>query len=280
LQAPTLRQDVYYNQAANSPGTLIAQTLIQTLYLWKRGILYVNGAPANNGELPLRARNGWIWPVNRLITAPVNTAWNLIKSRPELSMYVAAYAVVDSFYRATNFYIVYPDTGQFNSAPYTLAGSYSESANFTFFAPTNTAFARAGFNTVDDIRQYVLKAIPGVGYENHNGVGYNVSNYIAMDSTLKEHFLGSSNAMMYQDLLNPAINNGWWNANAWIAQAYTVAPWLTRYYPQFSGHNGTVNIQYSRDPSTPPAILPPDKPGYQAVNGIIYEVDQLFYPHN
>lgn len=276
LQAKTLRQDVYYNQAQNSPGTLIAQTLQQSLYIWKKGVLYVNGAPANNGELPLRARNGWIWPVNRLITAPRNTTWEIIQSRPELSMYRTAYQLIDSFYRQTGFYIVYWDTALFSIPAYQNTIIYG-SANYTFFAPTNNAFARAGFNTVDDIRQYVVKAVPGRDNHNSTGVSYN---YIAMDSVLKEHFLGGVNTLMYQDLLTPAVNNGWSNTNSWMVTAYQAAPWINPYYPQFSGHNGTVNIQYSRDPSVPPAVLPPDKASYLAVNGIVYEVDQLFYPHN
>jgi hypothetical protein len=86
---------------------------------------------------------------------------------------------------------------------------------------------------------------------------------------------------MYQDLLNSAaMNNGWWNSNWWTRNNFSVAPWAIPYYSLFSNSNGTVNIQYSRDPSLPPAVLPPDAVRILAINGIIYETDQLFYPHN
>jgi uncharacterized surface protein with fasciclin (FAS1) repeats len=281
LQATTMREDVFYNIPPRSTS-LVAQTAQQYLYIWKSGVLYVNGMPANIGEAPLKARNGWIWPVHRLFAAPTDNLWNIILSRPELSLYLAAYRLVDSFYQQHPVYVVTPDTSLFATIPY--LNTLTPPTSVTIFAPTNDAFAKAGFHTVDDIRNYMVQETPGTAFETINGVFYpNVTNYSNMDSVLKEHYLYNTgvNTLMYQDLLNSAaMNNGWWNSNWWTRNAFSVAPWIIPYYSQFSGSNGTVNIQYSRDPSVPPAILPPDAVRILAINGIIYETDQLFYPHN
>jgi len=292
LQVPTVRVDVFYGPAANS-NNLVAQTVQQSLYVWKagspaepQGVLYVNGKAANNGEPPLKARNGWIYPVNHLFTAATNNLWKVLLSKPELSFYTAAIRMVDSFYKASFFAPPFAslgyDTVNFSLVAY--GNMVTQPAGITVFAPTNTAFANAGFNTLNDLRNLVLRTRPSQFYQtSYQPYGY-VYTYSGMDSVLKEHYLYSpgGNAQMYQDLLNPAINTSPTesNTNPWTVQNFISDPKIAPFYTQFSNNGGTVNIRYSRDPSVPPAVLPPDGVSFLAINGFIYETDQLFYPHN
>jgi uncharacterized surface protein with fasciclin (FAS1) repeats len=284
MRAPAVREDVFYQAAANSDN-IVGQTAQQSLYLWKRGVLYVNGQVANNGESPLKARNGWIYPVNHLFTATTSNVWQVLQSRPELSMYVAAYRMVDSFYQSVYFYGPYQydnDTAYFTTVSYVNTAAQQPPVFLTIFAPTNDAFARAGFNTLDDIRSYVARTMPAQTYQYQwEPYGYYYT-YSAMDSVLKEHYLfGYGGALMYQDLLNSSlINNGVLNVNTWDLQSFASYQPITPYYTQFSDNNGTVNIKYSRNSAVQPAVLPPGGVSFPAINGIVYEIDQLFYPHN
>ena len=285
LLVPTLRLDQYIIVQQNSGGQLTGVALRQNLFVQEKDVLYVDGTPVNNGESSLRARNGYIYPVNRLFTAPDSNVWSIIRSKPELSMYVSAIRLVDSFYAATNFYVVTADTMLFQTVNWELPNSsYIGNSNyyFTMFAPTNDAFARAGFHTVDDLRQYITSMVPYSSDAYYNGNSYYVQYYDPMDSVLRQHYLYTpgSNPLFYPDLLNPAINNGWQNSNIWITSGFTTWPAIKPYEAQFSNSGGTVQIQWSRNPAIPPAILPPAAPAFQGINGVVYEIDQLFYPHN
>lgn len=282
---PTLREDAFVIIEPNSNGQLEGVTYQQNLFVQEKNQLYVNGVPSNNGETPLRARNGYIYPVNRIFTAPDSNVWALMLTKPELSMYTTAIQLIDSFYAATGFYIVTPNAALFQTVDWQVNGGFTIGAPgifFTIFAPTNDAFAKAGFQTVDDVRQYITSTVPYATDVVYNGNEYYLQYYNPMDSVLKQHYLYTqgANPLFYPDLLNPAINNGWQNTNQWTTGSFAVWPAITPYYTQFSNVGGTVHMQWSRNPAIPAAVLPTTAPAYQAMNGIVYEIDQLFYPHN
>ena len=278
-ELPTLRQDVTY---IFQYGGYTAQEYQQNLYVsYNNGTLYVNGLPANHGVPPLHASNGWIFPLDHALQAPAQSVWGYIQTRPELSMYLLANELVDSIYSADYFYNATIDSALFNTVTYLPSGYYYPTPeNFTVLAPTNAAFAAAGFNTAEDLRSYVVQSVP---------TAYPRYNYNAMDSVLKEHYLYNpgQNPVFYSDMLySSRMNDGWLNSNAWSQWAYNYAntqedTTITPFYPLFTNKSGLVSIQWSRNPAIPPATqnLSPDS-ALLGTNGIIYEIDQLFYPHN
>ena len=272
----------YYGQTG--PGTLNAD-----LYLSQQDVLYVNGLPANKGEAPLEASNGWIYPVNKVLIPPTQPIWNLITSRPELSMYVEAYWLVDSINAAH--YFEGPDSALFKTISYVPVENYgipTIQELYTVLAPTNDAFARAGFNTVDDLRKYITGSIPldaQVSWPNYPNTAY-LPVYNPMDSILKTHYFNNpgQSIVFYQDMLSSAtINDGWMNTNLFILKAYqslaAAFPGVAPVYDQFSGNGGVLQVKWN--PNVP-AYAYPYSPAnvFMGANGVVYEVDQLFYPHN
>ena len=284
LLIPSLRVDPYITIEQNSGGQLTGAALQQNLFVQEKDVLYINGEPVNNGESPLKARNGWIYPVDRVLTAPDSTVWSILTSKPELSMYIAAMRLVDSFYTASYYYYNTRDSITFSTVYWQTQNALTGPNVFycTVFAPTNAAFAQAGFHTVDDLRQYITSVVPYTTDAIYKGAVYYVENSIPMDSVLKEQYLNTagSNPLFYPDLLNPAINNGWQNSNQLITAGFAAWPGDPPYYTQFSNVGGTVHMQWSRNPAVPAAVLPATAPTFPAINGIVYEIDQLFYPHN
>jgi uncharacterized surface protein with fasciclin (FAS1) repeats len=229
----------------------------QNLYIWNRGALYINGIASGAGR-PVKASNGWIYQINRVIFAPSQSVWSLLQSRPELSLYVAAIRLVDSINTYNYVYGQVYDSALFSNVYHYNVPTYPYPVltNVTVLAPTNDAFAQAGFHTVDDLRNLALQSLPAGG------------GFDALDSVLKGHYLFEPTypPLFYQDFLySPVINNGIYNTNNWSVLL-------------FSGSNGTVSVQWN--PSVAPALLPAGTTPLMATNGVIYEIGQLFYPHN
>jgi uncharacterized surface protein with fasciclin (FAS1) repeats len=242
----------------------------QNLYIWNRGALYINGIASGAGK-PVKASNGWIYPVNRVLFAPSRSVWDLLQSRPELSLYVAAIRLTDSINTYNYVYGQVYDSALFSNVYVHGVPNYPYPVltNVTVLAPTNDAFAQAGFHTVDDLRSLALRSLPGGG------------GFDGLDSVLKEHYLFESVSppLFYQDFLySPVINNGIYNTNNWYMSLYQSNPSAPPVYPQFSGSNGNVSVQWN--PLAAPALLSAGTTPLMATNGVIYEIGQLFYPHN
>jgi uncharacterized surface protein with fasciclin (FAS1) repeats len=276
-------------EAYNYYGQLGAATLNADLYLSQKEVLYVNGLPSNKGESPLEASNGWVYPVNRVLMPPAQTLWSIITSRPELSMYAEATRLVDSMNAAH--YFEGPDSTLFNTIPYVPTQNYGVATIqelYTVLAPTNDAFAKAGFKAVDDLRQYINQSIPQgaqVSWPGYTNTAYLLV-YNPMDSILKTHYFNNpgQSIVFYQDMLNStAINDGWMNTNPFTLKAYqalaSAFPGVAPVYDQFSNNGGVLQIKWN--PNVP-AYAYPYSPSnvFMGANGVVYEVDQLFYPHN
>jgi hypothetical protein len=227
--------------------------------------------------------------VNRVLIPPTQSIWGIITSRPELSMYVEANWLVDSMNAAH--YFEGPDSTLFETIPYVPLENYgipTIQELYTVLAPTNDAFAKAGFNTADDLRQYVTQSIPQdaqVSWPGYPNPAY-LPVYNAMDSILKTHYFNNpgQSIVFYQDMSgSTAINDGWMNTNPFIRKAYqalaSAFPGVPPVYDQFSGNDGVLQIKWN--PNVP-AFSYPYSPSnvFMGANGVVYEVDQLFYPHN
>ena len=262
---PTVRKDV---EAVLSGSSLLPYYYQQNLHIWSRDAFYVNGVSSGAGKAPMKASNGWIYPINRVLSAPTQSVWSILQVRPELSLYLAAIRLVDSIASQNYVYGQVYDSVIFSNGNYVNYAAFPL-VNVTVLAPTNDAFAAAGFNTIDDIRRLALQTLPGG------------ANFDALDSVLKLHYLYTPGApsILYQDMLySPLINNGIYNSNSWYVTQYASTPGATPVYPQFTNVNGTVDVQWN--PNLPPASLPAGSGPLLATNGVIYESSQLFYPHN
>lgn len=256
-----------------------------------QGILYINGQPEGVGETPTRASNGYLYPIDRVLNAPGQRVFDVIRTRPELSLYYFSLTLLDSMFNATYYgFQPFPDSTLFSQVGYVtyIPGSAGSVLPVlpTVFAPTNQAFAAAGFSTEDDLRQYVYNTqpyqitilIPGEGYQP-------VVTDFPLDSVLKSHYLYNAsqnsfaNLLCYNDLVDyPGINNNVLNVcnpygNFAVAQLVPVPL-------QFSASaSGVLNIRFN--PTVPEVQIPYDSTrSFMTLNGLIYESNQLFYPHN
>src|SRR5262249_37598509 len=122
----------------------------------------------------------------------------------------------------------------------------------TIFAPTNTAFNKAGIYTNDDVLQWAM-SVP-VGFNDE----FTLYNYNPIDSLIGRHTLFNNNIAvknnlvrnmaLYNDLLNPDIDNGknnifWALATSfWFSEPFNMR--LTTGL-DFSDQNGTVNVKWN-----------------------------------
>lgn len=288
IQANSLRQDISYD-----PATANARIYQQDLFIKRSGVLYVNGEPVTgNSDTAWTATNGYIWPIGKLLVAPQYSLWDIIKSHSELSMYLDALRIDDSIYVAQGFLLTQFDFNNMQGDSLSfirmvydnLPGSYFDGRQRpTVFAPTNAAFAAAGFHTHRDLLDYASRTEPRFSYDAN---WHMIVTYIPMDSILKSHIIMNhnnkfTNMSLYNDLLyNPDIDNGafnnviFWKTGGNSHLTPVPAPLL-----QFSGVAGKAMVSWN--PNFSPSEIPLD-PGkhIMARNGVIYEMDQLFYPHN
>jgi uncharacterized surface protein with fasciclin (FAS1) repeats len=281
IQANTLRQDVTYNILQAS--TYVYQ---QLLYIKKTGAIYVNGEAVNDPtDTALSASNGYIWPVHTVLQAPQQTIWGLLQSRPELSLYLASLRMIDSIYHSIG-WLQYPnptattDSAVFDAMYYTNQQQHTYGTALpAVFAPTDSAFAAAGFHSTVDLLSYATQTM--AGYIVIDQYGTQAQVFSPLDSVLKQHFIINgnyifSNLSLYNDFLfNPNINNGGFNANQYTPGYNQQLSTLL----QFSNAGNTVHIQWG--PTAPAAVLPAVKSAhFMTTNGVVYEINQLFYPHN
>lgn len=300
VETKSLRKDLTVDRT--SASSILYQ---QNLYIKYSGLLYVNGDPATGaGDTAWTASNGFIWPIRYVLQAPTQSIWQIAQSRPELSMFLMAMRIDDSLYRYNQ---LLPDTpwipnGYYSKSVVGDSISYSwvvydnlpNSQRFGFtrptvFAPTNAAFAAAGIYSYQDILNYNA-SVPSPGPSTDMNTWITTWIFLPMDSVLKNHVIidaATNTAVkvpfhmsLYNDLLfNPDINNGAFNnVNFWqlgnAAQTPIPNPLL-----QFSNNNSTVNIKWT--PGGPAVVLPSDRSRHiMALNGAVYEIDKLFYPHN
>lgn len=152
--------------------------------------LYINGKDAGNIP-PVKAKNGIIWPVNRLLHKPVKTMLEALQEDGRFGIYL------DVMKRCSELYF---EVTEYNiERPWTTGlvlderGSYYPNITFTsVLAPTDAAFHTAGFADADAVME--LNRQRGLPYINWDlGV---VVGMFASDSLLTLH--------RWSDLIYPA----------------------------------------------------------------------------
>ncbi len=324
IQQNCLLETLFYGQ----PGTPSAgySSYRHSLFVkYYSGQLNINGWAVNAGEQPVRASNGYLYPIDEVLTPPSQRVWDIITNRPELSFYVAAMRFMDSFYVANNDYYV-PDSVPFNQVLFEqVAGAQANNTppvHTTVLAPTNTAFINAGLTDIPSVCHFILgevrtdtlykdpngndyldilNPIPGSGLQLTPNAENSVANYFPMDSALKLHYLYNvnqvtsaanggegtlafTNGLCYSDLTgSPAVNNGVLNVNTIISSPSSlVQPYLLRFS---AGAGGLLPVQwnaaaYSNATIGKDSSQQTKKRNFWALNGVIYESDQLFLKTN
>lgn len=269
----------------------------QNVYLKENTVLYANGESVGTGTPSILATNGYLLTINKVLNPPTQTVWSIITSDPRLDMYVAALRIDDSIflaYQINNFYeippLLYDDSILFNSLNYTNENPNSIQPNLlTVFAPTDSAFYAAGFQTVQDIRNYALsQPIQGV----YNALGQYIVADIPMDSILYAHVAYNqynqdpiSIDILYNDFLySPLINQGFPNTDTYqMLYRYLYMEYFQPNPLYYSVQNGVPFVQWNT--SLPgAALLPntnPTRPNHTvATNGVVYVVNKLFTSPN
>jgi uncharacterized surface protein with fasciclin (FAS1) repeats len=289
------------------------------------GKLSINGWFVNNGGVPVKSSNGYIYTINIVLLPPSQLLWNIIKGRPELSYYFAAINIMDSIYYAKGFsssVLMGFDSAVFNQVKFDgITGSWdgmnASPTNVipTVFAPTNTAFINAGLPDINSVRNLIIGSmvtnvslnfpeypwatysIPGTTYVLSGGSLNSTACYFPLDSIFKMHCLFNAdpaggygttgtaygNLISYTDLTGcPNINNGVFNKSVLNSDNGYSATCITPYTLQFSSSGGLVNIQWNSAGSNNAVIYSDANQlsgnrNFWALNGVIYESDQLFY---
>ncbi|MBN9384145.1 MAG: fasciclin domain-containing protein [Chitinophagaceae bacterium] len=301
----------------NPPGAVTPgySTYRHSLYVKNyKGRLCINGWAVNNGEAAIKASNGCLYPIHQVLIPPTEKISDVVFGRPEFSYYAAAIMVLDSVYRGLTFNNsdqIYEDTMLFSQLRYEETDIYPPTyppnpMYPTVFAPTNTAFTRAGFPDIDSIKRWVLSKVrvdtirysptyyqlspvPGNGYHYVNGSWQYGFNYATIDSVMKTHYLLTSTqqngqafsaVVCYNDLVgNSSFNSGVLNRSSLNGGGATIAPYNLKYH---TGDDGVLNIQWNAA-GTDNAVIPLDKDqterqrSFWTMNGVVYASDQLFY---
>jgi uncharacterized surface protein with fasciclin (FAS1) repeats len=241
------------------------------IYVKEDDKLYFNGIAATKRGAAIPATNGYVYPVNAFASQlGGGTLMDIIQSDPDLSLYYQSLLVEDSILTAN--YLT-GDIGLFSNT--TESGMYP-----AILAPTNKAFEDAGFHSIDDIRNYAISTY--IGFDENDFVTFHFS---PLDSVLKRHVLyneplagafyytKSSVRIFYNDLQNPAFNNG--KLNTYTAGTGSAFDAVVRYrLPlMFSDVNGEAVVKYG----DAPAVLLRNA-AYVTTNGSLYKIDKLFYP--
>jgi uncharacterized surface protein with fasciclin (FAS1) repeats len=282
LQLMTFRQDTSFSQATGHT--------VYTAPLYVEEVadqINFNGFPVTKAGPVIPASNGYIYPITHILPGiPNQTLTDVINSQPDLSLFKAALEISDSI-RWDNLMNLYGafdiNTKDLGWLSHTRVNPVYTGFTPTILAPTNAAFNKAGFHTVEDIREYALRSPAGSGY------------YTPMDSITKRHFIYNvtvanknnitSFVILYSDFIRPQIvNNDMYNVYLGrttndMFEGLNIATAL-----QFSVQQGVAYVKWN-DQSAPVLIQQDEDPIHPVRNfittyGALYKVDQLFYPNN
>jgi hypothetical protein len=130
--------------------------------------LLVNGLPEGDAKNGLDAKNGYIWPLENMLQKPVDKSfWQLLKADPRFSMLMEVQRLADSTYDK-RYRIAFEEAMGYDpggngwvsgtrtnyEAKADLIPDFTGTILMNFnmmFAPTNEAFHKAGFQTVQEV---------------------------------------------------------------------------------------------------------------------------------
>ncbi|RFS21714.1 hypothetical protein DVR12_13710 [Chitinophaga silvatica] len=129
------------------------------------GSLLINGK--NSGKVsPLYASNGVIYPITKPLVRPRKTMLNIIDTDPRFTILSGLLKALDSTWEEVTY-------GWFERKMYEELNIKIGNliVSDAFFAPTNEAFKKAGFNSVEDLMALNARSMPYLDEE--EGILYN-----------------------------------------------------------------------------------------------------------
>ncbi|RBL89017.1 fasciclin domain-containing protein [Chitinophaga flava] len=139
--------------------------------------LFVNGKPVSKWGQALESTTATIYPADKVLVKPRQDMLSFLKADNRFSFYLEACRINDSLYEDKN-----PWDQYLWDMPMLSANALSP-GQFTLVVPTNDAFRKSGFNSVEDIRQRCYQALP-IGDPDYDENSYYRYPTTAMDSIL------------------------------------------------------------------------------------------------
>ncbi|MBC9911868.1 fasciclin domain-containing protein [Chitinophaga varians] len=239
--------------------------------------LYVNGQPVSKWGQALEATTATIYPTDKVLQQPVQDMLSFLQSDERFSFYLEACRINDSLYLDKNPW----ETGLLNMT--VLSATGSSGGQFTLIVPTNEAFKKSGFNTVEDIRQYNYRSLPigDAGYDDH---WYYVYPTTAMDSLLypnrmsyvgpRAAYNGTKNIYQVYFLNELMVNKSISGMLLKPGSIYNLPPML--YQLDFVAGNNGIGVKRL---GSSQARLPLAETNVCLLNGVIHVVNEgLFMP--
>lgn len=271
--------------------------------------LLVNGQVVGT-PVPIATAEGYIWPIERSIEPPTRTAWEVLQADGRFSLYVQLLERSDAEYHAIfereNGYPpsqghayarVYDRSSiqryQLDYAEHGYYGTYIPRLS-TWFVPTDEAFQRAGFDTIEELEAFYTngvqprsvwwpaRSVLGVAYTGF----YQLEGELSTDSLLDYHH---NWGRRYVDFLTPSdtttATTTWFYSNDLTSQLLDNYPIditsggvVRAYYFPFdiqSDVGGTLQFRIKETNGEAATLADRD---INTLNGVIHAVDRLFVP--
>ncbi|NIG57128.1 fasciclin domain-containing protein [Chitinophaga sp. Cy-1792] len=250
--------------------TLLTRSDIPTYSSWTPYVYYLflglhdKQLMVNGKAHPFTAMegtNGTIYVLDEVLKQPNTDMIDYLKSNPNFTFLLEACRINDSIYQTV--------WGQQGFSQ--LLQASTRSAYITLFAPTNNAFKKAGFNTIDDLRQRALRY--EVGWPNYDEHLYYRYTFTSLDTLLLAHHIdltgvqpANYNMVIFtNDMLdNGAISNFTIDPG----RAYNNPPQYVRL--NFSANGNTIMV---KETGSSVGALPLKSTDMMFRNGVLHIVD-------
>lgn len=245
----------------------------------EQGHLYINGKDAGNVQ-PISAKNGILWPVNRLLHKPTKTMLQALQDDGRFGIYL------DVMQRCSDLYV---EITEYNlERPWTPGLVVDETqgppyVNIVFsslLAPTDAAFHAAGFADADAVMEFNQKrGLPYVDWDLGEVVGMFASDYLLTlhrwsdliyPKSANYSFGGRANSTCFysNDLNNDLLENYMLRDGQYDG----TLPVMTMPLEFGKTANGAVTIKAKGSTHTPATIIDGD---INTLMGPIHAVDHL-----
>lgn len=257
----------------------------QYLGLSSDSALLINGKNAGKAK-PQEAKDGLLWPVNRVLEQPRKTIMEALKEDGRFSLYLEALRLNDSLYKTIEGFDEY-NSMIYWIQPYldVMIAEMDWSCNCaqirrgpvertSIFAPTDEAFQKAGLFTAADIRKLASRTRPVYA-------DYTLHGRIVMDSLLSMHMWGKQGQMIVldvppvfytNDLTQEKLEHHYSQSGNGYVNGGIAVPLV------FSKDaSGRVQVQYKGSSYEKATVTTGD---IETIQGPVHVVDRLLVPKN
>ncbi|MBC9913493.1 hypothetical protein [Chitinophaga varians] len=274
----TMLDNPNLQESRNGAGSGVSRPYTYTyrhfMAMAKDSQLIIDGQLCGNYK-PVAARNGIIWPVNRLLQKPEKHVREILEEDGRFTMLLAINDMNDASWMEYTFGSFARYGGMF--------WGIEPASNSVFFnsylAPTDDAFHQAGIQDIEQMMEINSRFTPELDWES-----YTMSGLIPTDSILDYHnwgrsyaptssvgYIPSAKTVFYSNDLDDKLLGDYWITMPTSTTAGYKMPL------QFIREGNTIKVKL-RNASTPAAtIIARD---INTFEGPLHIVDRLFLPDN